>query len=493
LKLDSIIKFFGLTINCIYIYMKILNIRDISKLKILSAIIFSAIASIVMYFFRFCVPDIRPIIILVSVFIYAAIGMRVKTDIMITAAVISGGISYGLMGIAVILSAFVFGVLSRTPNMVLASVLILILSIASTNIIFRISRLKKGFAFLQNAESGGIGIVLSGIVIIAINLIEIKDTQDPTAVLLLIGIIVCMIGMLFWWRHNLTELYRKRLNEKTIKEYEAAMAEKDKQINDMNECNDYLSKMLHRDNKLIPAMYYSVKSFLDASAKSGSADIQTEGSRILDGLSEVMQERAKMILNNQRAHKVLQSTKVQLIDSILNFMLLKASKNEIEFDFIMTESVERMTETVIQKDKLEMLLADLIENAIIATSRSTYKKILLTIGIADGCYEINVQDSGIPFEAETLFSLGLKKSTTHAGEGGSGVGYMSTFEILREAGASLIITEYMSKEYSFSKSIKIRFAGEFKYFVYSCRSAELGTYTDRANTLISNLFYENAD
>jgi len=482
--LDSIIKFFALTINCIYIYAKVLNIRDISGLKILSAIIFSAIASVIMYFFRASSPDIRPIIMLASVFIYAGINMRVKTDIMITAAVIAGGIGYGLMGIAVIILAFLFWLISVTPDMVLVSVLTFILSIAFTYIIFRADRLKKGFVFLQNAEAGGIGIVLSGIVIIAINLIGIKDERDPTAVLLLIGIIVCMIGMIFWWRHNLTELYHKRLNEKTIREYEAAIAEKDKQIQSLNECNDYLSKLVHRDNKLIPAMYYGVKSFLDDSAKLENAPVQSDGLRILDELSGIMRERAKIILNNQREHKTLQSTKVELIDSILSFMLLKATENEIEFDFVMTESVERMTETVISKEKLETLLADLVENAIIATSRCTYRRILLTIGVADDCCEINVQDSGIPFETGTLINLGLKKATTHAGEGGSGVGYMSVFEILREAGASLIITEYAPKEYAFSKSVKIRFDRRFKYIIYSFRAAEIRAHRDIVTTLI---------
>jgi len=489
--MEIIIKFFGLTLNCVYIYIKIMNIRGVSKPKAASAAVFSALAAVIACFFTLPAMDIRPVIILALVIVYFCMAFRVKTNILVTAAVISVGISYGLFGIALAPSAFVFGVLLGMPDNPLISVFILIISLALTNLIFRVNRLKKGFVFLQDTEAGGIGIALSGMVIIAVNLIGIMNPRDAaTVVLLLAGIAVCMVGMLFWWRHNLTELYRKRQNEKTIAEQEAALAEKDRQIQEINECSDYLSKLIHRDNKLIPAMYYDVRSFLDSSAKNAGEPIQSEGRRILGELDDIMRERTKMILSNQREHKRLQSTNVELIDSILRFMLLRATESEIEFDFVMTESVERMTETVIPKDKLETLLADLIENAIIAASRTAYRRILLTIGAADGCHEINVQDSGIPFEPQTLFDLGIKKATTHAGEGGSGVGYMAIFEILREAGASLVITEYAPKDYAFSKSVKIRFDGKFKYLIYSFRAAELRAYSDRVNALISNLLRE---
>jgi C4-dicarboxylate-specific signal transduction histidine kinase len=116
-------------------------------------------------------------------------------------------------------------------------------------------------------------------------------------------------------------------------------------------------------------------------------------------------------------------------------------------------SVKCITESGVTKQKLETLLADLIENAIIATSYSTYKRIFVTMGIVDDCLEINIQDSGIPFEVEVLANLGLVKSTTHADTGGSGIGYMTIFEILRKYAASLTITEYIPENYAFTKSI----------------------------------------
>ena len=97
------------------------------------------------------------------------------------------------------------------------------------------------------------------------------------------------------------------------------------------------------------------------------------------------------------------------------------------------------------------------------------------MGIADNCLEVNIQDSGIPFEAETLTNLGVKKSTTHADTGGSGIGYMTVFEILKECGASLTITEYAPENYSFTKAVKIRFDGKLGYAINSYRANELAS------------------
>ena len=67
-----------------------------------------------------------------------------------------------------------------------------------------------------------------------------------------------------------------------------------------------------------------------------------------------------------------------------------------------------MVEKVIPESDLNTVLADLCENAILAAKDSERKSVLLVIGISDGCYSIDVFDSGLPFEIDTLANLGLK-------------------------------------------------------------------------------------
>ena len=53
---------------------------------------------------------------------------------------------------------------------------------------------------------------------------------------------------------------------------------------------------------------------------------------------------------------------------------------------------------------MNTLLADLVENAIIAIRSRTSKRILVSISISEGHYLIDVFDGGIPFEAETIIN-----------------------------------------------------------------------------------------
>jgi sensor histidine kinase regulating citrate/malate metabolism len=245
------------------------------------------------------------------------------------------------------------------------------------------------------------------------------------------------------------------------------MEEKDRTIKKLSEDNEFLSMAVHRDNKLIPAMYNAVFSFLRDFDDGPDDGRKMKGAGMLKELSEIMDERKEMISLVQREQKPLPSTGMERIDFILNHMLLKASENGIQFDFAMAENAGNIDASIISKEKLETLIADLLENAITATTYRASKRILLTMGFVDGCYEIDVQDSGSPFEPETLVDLGVKKSTTHAASGGRGIGYLTIFKILRECKASLTISEQIPGKYAFSKSINIRFDAKSAFVVNS--------------------------
>ena len=72
---------------------------------------------------------------------------------------------------------------------------------------------------------------------------------------------------------------------------------------------------------------------------------------------------------------------------------------------------------------------------------------------------------------------------THADSGDSGIGFLTTFETLRKAYASLIIAEFENKT-PFSKSVSFRFDGENAFIIHSYRSAELKKVIGRNDTII---------
>ena len=436
-----VIRFFGLLIIAFYVYIKILNITPISKLKVIAALLFSMIMSIPLSY----APPFYELIFLGSFSLFVSLIARVKLPLLVTAVMISTAISLGIEVLShtiITLPLWVFFSDSywNSTILIISQSIVSIVSAIMIYCLFRLKRLKKGFPFLKNKQAQWIGINLSLILMLGRS---IPGAAGYEWILVGFLIHICTMAIYFWWRYHTTMLYQQRIKEREI---EKCMTE----IKALSESNDFLSKVVHRDNKLIPAMYHAVDHSLSNPMKSKA---------LLNDLEETIQERTGMILKFQRTNKSLPSTQIERIDNILNYMLAKATENDIEFDFVL---IGKIKDIAIPKQRLDTLLADLIENAMIATSYSTYKKILVTMGCVDGYLEITIQDSGIPFEAEILAHLGVKKSTTHADTGGSGIGYVTIFEILNENKASFSITEYPPEEYGFSKSIKVRFDGKSK-------------------------------
>ena len=110
-------------------------------------------------------------------------------------------------------------------------------------------------------------------------------------------------------------------------------------------------------------------------------------------------------------------------------------------------------------------------------------KILVELSAKSSNYTITVFDNGAEFEIETLAKLGKERVTTHSDSGGSGIGFMTTFETLKKSHASLVITEFESKT-PFSKSVSFVFNGENKFIVQSYRAGLLQSELDRDEVII---------
>ena len=128
---------------------------------------------------------------------------------------------------------------------------------------------------------------------------------------------------------------------------------------------------------------------------------------------------------------------------MLNFMQSECIKNKIEFELQISGNIHYMVNNLISKEDLEILLADHIKDAIIAINHTDNinKSILVKIGEIGGIYSLYIYDSGIEFEKKTLSKLGKEPITTHANEGGTGMGFMNTFDTLQKYQASFIINE----------------------------------------------------
>ena len=153
-------------------------------------------------------------------------------------------------------------------------------------------------------------------------------------------------------------------------------------------------------------------------------------------------------------------------------MQSECNKNKIEFMLKIEGNIKQMTNNAVAKEDLEILLADHIKNAIIAVNytENINRTIMVRLGKIDSIYGINIYDSGAEFERETLDNLGKKPSTTHSEEGGTGMGFMNTFETLEKYKASIIIEEFNkpSKD-NYTKLISIKFDNQNEFKIKSYR------------------------
>ena len=146
--------------------------------------------------------------------------------------------------------------------------------------------------------------------------------------------------------------------------------------------------------------------------------------------------------------------------------------------------INHIIENYITKSQLETLLGDLIRNAIIAINHcnNEFKSIMAVFGIKENTYEICILDSGIPFETTTLVNLGLQPASTHLDEGGTGIGFITTFETINSCNASFIINEITNSNYT--KSLEIRFDNKNKYVIISKRIKEINEVNNSNREII---------
>ena len=169
----------------------------------------------------------------------------------------------------------------------------------------------------------------------------------------------------------------------------------------------------------------------------------------------------------------------------MNDLYSKGAAHGIDFNLTVSSTVDEIIGKYIRQTNLQTLLCDHIKDAIIAVESrgEAGGKILVNLSMQNDNYCIDIYDNGVEFSVDTLSKLGLERVTTHADTGGSGIGFMTTFETLKKAYASLIITEFENQT-PFTKSVSFRFDGESAFIIHSYRSEELKKVIDRNDVMI---------
>lgn len=348
-------------------------------------------------------------------------------------------------------------------------------------LVFKTKRFRKGFQFFQNEKNTGFGLVLAGILFFLHGFVYTYSTyqmESTVILMILMSLFIISVGIYFWIRRSITAYYREKMKLRSDEYYRQALAENDQKLEELKQSNEFLAKIVHRDNHLIGALNSSVDEYF----KSGDKEFKDD---LLREIQTLARERAELIDREQRESKILPSTGNLLIDGAVNDLYIKAAAHGIDFDLDVSAPVDEITGKYLSQTELQTLLCDHIKDAIIAVDAKGEGKgkILVSFSVKDNNYDVTIFDSGADFEINTLARLGKERVTTHAESGGSGIGFMTTFETLRRAYASLIITEFESKT-PFSKSVSFRFDGLSAFVVQSYRAEELKSALNRDDLII---------
>lgn len=337
---------------------------------------------------------------------------------------------------------------------------------------FRIKRFKDGFAFLKNERNDFIkeGSML-GIVFVILAILTGKETKD-IALLTICNVAIVFGGilMLYWIKKSITKYYKEKMKERTVEIQQEQIKQQDERIKDLQtELADVL-QINHKYSHRISAMEKAVIKL--GTKLQANEEFAEEYGDILSSIKKLSKEYKEEVASVIKETK-LPKTNIFSTDNLLEYMKQEAEKDKISFELKIDFDINEILETKIPQNKLETMLADHIRDAIIAINCSENKdrRIKVVLDKEDNNYQIKFYDTGREFEIETLSKLGLKRTTTHKATGGSGIGFMTTFETLKQCKASLIIEEYSNQEYT--KAVIIRFDNKNEYRIHSYRAEEI--------------------
>ena len=264
---------------------------------------------------------------------------------------------------------------------------------------------------------------------------------------------------------------------KALEETQRELKDKKEEVKKLEEENLNFSETSHSIAHRQKSIEHKLNMLLANNENLNSKDIENE----INNIRKELESETKI---------ELKKTGIAIIDDMLSYMQAECIKNNINFQLQITGNIHYMVNNYIDKSDLEILLADHVKDAIIAVNhvKTKNKSILVRIGKIDGIYGVYFYDSGVEFTIDTLIKLGKVPVTTYKGEGGSGMGFMNSFNTLNKYKATLIIEELNKPTNdNFTKVLKFIFNKEENFKIISYRNKEIANKDNNKELIIEKL------
>lgn len=478
LFLDSVCILVTTFLCSLFFYIKMRDIR-LTKVKVMLcvlAILLIAIACQLLGGYQKLY--IKVIYIISMGILLVAVDLKRSLSSVIS-SILSISISYALEYIGVVFSAIILYTIGFHVINFISTLLGCFIQIVLCVLISKIRIIKRGMFYLTEDRNIGLGLLISSCILIFSLTLSLDNwNHNSLVIIFIIGSPLALLGLILWIRSIVKRYYKNKLQVRMDEYTQKEMEDKDKRIERLEAEVTALAKQVHRDNHLMTSVDRSVQELAEC-------DSAEQREQIVGEIHTLYLERNDSIAKEQQKNKILPSTGFALIDSSLSELYVKAAARGISFDLTVSEEPYYLVNNIISQTDLQTLLCDHIKDAIIAVESAgiTDGRILVTIEKKDSIFEITIRDNGVDFDADTLARIGKEQVTTHADDGGSGIGFMTTFETLHKIKGSLIITEYEQKT-PFSKSVAFVFDGLNRFVISTYRKEKLERTIDRDDVRI---------
>lgn len=467
--------------NLMYIKASISMIADV--LKVFSLVIFIYYTNFKLINQKFTVNIPRAILMIFIAIAYVGIKKEVNYVIGIISLTISVSLIFSTKNIGkavltTIISLSINHILSITSSVICFFInmilrinndyfnlfTITLIHIVMLYSVFKIRKLKQGISFLKvKKENDNLDVLALNVNMIVLFFITIlADSNIVQSKNIIPGIFLFAVIMIITIQKSLQLYYKQKLLAQELENMKKELETKTKEVEDLEIENIAISKKAHTLDHKQKSLAKKIDEMMLNTEIS-----KEEVSKVKERLNKIGKE-----LYKEKTTTKLAKTEIPEIDDMLKYMQSECSANKIEFELQIKGNIHYMINNLIAKEDLETLLADHIKNAIIAINHTDNinRSILVRLGEIDRIYSLYIYDSGIEFTKDILENLGKKPSTTHADEGGTGMGFMNTFDTLRKCKASLIIEEIgKPTKDNYTKSIIIKFDNKNEFKIKSYR------------------------
>lgn len=462
----NIIKIFCINVGTYIIALKIANIKQYCKVKNTITLACMFIVAIIFYLMRNFTDFLNSTVVQI-ILLTAILANNTKNNFsnMLIFTIISLSINYILLFIAVTIN-YIFSNILIIKNDLIILIILIIIYMVNIFFFYNIKKIKYGFSFLQkNIENEYYGMltITMSITVLFILLI-ISNCSGVKLETFVMSLIIFCILMFITIQKSLQLYYKQKLLVQELEETKKELENKKEELQNVEKENINISKKNHTLAHKQKSLEHKIEEMINKSEVS-----KEEAEELKSRLKEIGKD-----LYKEKETIELDKTGIPEIDDMMKYMQSECKKNKIEFEYQLKGNIYYMTNNLVSKEDLETLLADHIKNAIIAINHTNNlnRSILVRLGKIDENYGLYIYDSGIEFKPEIFEKLGKEPSTTHPDEGGTGMGFMNTFDTLRKYNASLTIEEYNKpNKDNYTKVLIIKFDGkkEFKIKSYQLK------------------------